>query len=88
MIVMSGDDEGPLESFLTGELWFITINENLSRALIFSPPQFAALSSRVEQYHEVSCALKSPIIRMSPGQLRRELKSGAQPIGRKEAGVM
>ena len=67
MIVRSGDDEGPLEGFIVGESWLITINVELSRTLTIYTPWFAALSSRVKDYYEASCAMKSPIIRMSPG---------------------
>ena len=67
MIVNSRDDEGPLEGFPVGESWFITINVELSRALTISAPRLVALSLRGKEYHEASCALKSPFIRMSPG---------------------
>ena len=70
-MVMSGEDDVPLEGILVGLSWFITIKWLVSRALTMFAPRAAALSSRVEECHRSSCALKSPIIRTSSVVLKR-----------------
>ena len=66
VIVRSGEEVGPFRGILVGVSWLIIISEVFSSALTISAPRVAALSSRVEEYQEASCALKSPIMMISP----------------------
>ena len=66
LIVRLGEEVGPFRGILVGMSWLIIISEVLSSALTISAPRVAALSSRVEEYQEASCALKSPNMITSP----------------------
>ena len=65
-MVRSGNESGPAEGILVGLSWFKTISVEFSIASTLLVPQFLAPSSRVEENHVSSWALKSPMIRMLP----------------------
>ena len=87
VMVRSGEEVGPLEGILVGLSWFITIKSLFSNASTMLTPLLAAASSAVEEYQRASWALKSPIIRVSPVALKREVKLGWYP-GHEAAGGM
>ena len=66
VIVRSGEKVGPFRRIFFGVSWLIIISEVLYSVLTISAPRVVALSSRMEEYQEALCALKSPIMMISP----------------------
>ena len=66
VMVISGEDVGPLDGTPVGLFWFITTNVVLFSASTMFAPREAAASSSVEEHHRASWALKPSIISTFP----------------------
>ena len=76
VIVRSGEEGGPLEGILVGLSWLMTISVEPAKASTILAPRSAAAVSEVEECQRSSWALKSPMIRVSSVEPKRESKSG------------